>query len=120
LPTVAKCTANPALLGCDVVLPPTAKNPVLQVLKDISQIKTDPVASNGLVPVANSASADGGVKDPNAAGNKDGGEKDKDSGGKDNDKKEKEKDKDKDKESQEQQSASGDKKDAKPKKNYCN
>ncbi|HXE97116.1 MAG TPA: hypothetical protein VN642_11955 [Dongiaceae bacterium] len=75
---------------------------------------------------------DSGLKEQNGVGNKDaaGSGKDggvKDNGGKDSDKdkngKDKEKDdkdKPKDKDGQEQQTSSGDKKDAKPKKNYCN
>lgn len=103
------------------MLPVQEQKPVTQaanqIVKDIEQTQTTPVAPAGLQLVSLAPKQDDAP--PPASDNKPQGGSG--SGGSAENKKDvDEKDKDKKKDAQEQKPAGGEKKDGKPKKNYCN
>ncbi len=130
LPKVADCTSNPSLPGCATVLPVQEQKPVTQaanqIVKDIEQTQTTPVAPAGLqlvslAPKQDDAPTSTATSDTQSKSGGSGGSDGSASGGTtESNKDAEEKDKDKQKDAQEQKPAGGDKKDEKTKKNYCN
>ncbi|CAH2032636.1 two-partner secretion domain-containing protein [Trichlorobacter ammonificans] len=112
LPTLAICTTAPTTTGCSVVLPQqqtSITQTTNQVVKETEQASTTPVAPAGLVLVALAPSKEESSSEGPSSQSETNG-----SNGK-----EEKKDKNKDKNT-DAQSAGGEKKDEKPKKNYCN